>query len=147
MLDKSIIGKEFPEQVFEIEKGKIREFARAIGDKNPAFYDVEEAKKLGMESLAVPPTFPILFAFAGGLLDKIAALKVDFTKMLHGGQEYEYFSPIKPGDIVTGRTVITNLIEKKTKGGFMDLIVMQTTYINQDGLKVLKDTATIVVQR
>lgn len=147
MIDKSIIGKEFPEVRFEIEKGKIREFARAIGDKNPAYYKEEAAKKLGLEGLAVPPTFPTVFAMAGGLLSKMADLGVDFTKLLHGGQEYEYIHQIKPGDTVTGKTVISNVFEKSGKAGTMDFIVFETTYANQNGQNVLIDKSTIVVGR
>jgi acyl dehydratase len=147
VIDKNIIGKEFPEISFEIEKGKIREFARAIGDKNPAYYKEEAAKELGLEGLAVPPTFPTVFAMAGGLLDKVAALGVDFTKLLHGGQEYEYLQPIKPGDTVTGKTVIANVFEKSGKAGTMDLIVYETTYTNQVGQKVLVDKSRLDLRR
>jgi len=147
VVDKSIIGKEFPEISFEIEKGKIREFARAIGDKNPAYYNEDAAKESGLEGLAVPPTFPTVFAMAGGLLDKVAELGVDFTKLLHGGQEYEYIQKIKPGDQLKGKTVITNVFEKSGKAGTMDLIVFETTYTNKDGQKVLIDKSTLVVRR
>ena len=147
MVDKSIIGKEFPEVSFEIEKGKIREFARAIGDKNPAFYKEEAAKELGLEGLAVPPTFPTVFAMAGGFPAAVAELGVDFAKLLHGGQEYEYLQPVKPGDTVTGKIVIADVFEKSGKAGTMDLIVFETTYVNQDGQKVLIDKSTLVVRR
>ncbi|MDY6881683.1 MAG: MaoC family dehydratase N-terminal domain-containing protein [Thermodesulfobacteriota bacterium] len=150
MLDKSKIGKEYPEIRFEVEKGKIREFARAIGDKSPVYYDEEAAKEEGYEGLVMPPTFPTTFtAFSitgGGLFRIIDDLKIDLIKVLHGGQEYEYVKPIKPGDTVTGKTKILDMFEKSGKGGTMDFLVLETTYSNQDGEKVLIDRSTVIIR-
>jgi acyl dehydratase len=148
MVDKSVIGKEYPEFSFEVEKGKIREFARAVGDKSPVFYDEKAAKEEGFEGLVLPPTFPTVFAMAGGLLDKIVPdLNISFVKVLHGGQEYQYFKPIKPGDTVTGKVRIANIFEKSGKGGTMDFFVLETTYTNQNGEKVLLETMTLIQRR
>lgn len=148
MIDKSFIGKEYPEFSFEVEKGKIREFARAVGDKNPVFYDEKAAKEAGFEGLVLPPTFPTVFPMSGGLLDKIIPdLNISFVKVLHGGQEYQYLKPIKPGDTVTGKVRIANIFEKTGKGGTMDFVVMETTYTNQNGEKVLLETMTLIQRR
>ena len=147
MIEKSNIGKEYPERTFEIEKCKIRELAKAIGDKSKVFYDEVVAREDGFEGLAVPPTFSTLFALAGGLESVIIDLKINMAKLLHGGQEYEYFKPVKPGDIVKGKTIITDVIEKSGKAGTMDFVVMETTYINQNEEPVLRDKCTLVVRR
>ena len=147
MIKKSNIGKEYPESTFEIEKCKIRELARAIGDKNKIFYDEDAAREDGFEGLAVPPTFFTLFAMAGGLESVIKDLEINMAKLLHGGQEYEYFKPVKPGDVVKAKTIITDVIEKSGKAGTMDFVVMETTYINQNEEPVLRDKCTLVVRR
>ncbi len=145
MVEKSIIGKEFPESSFEVEKGKIKEFARAIGDPNPLYRDEAAAKKEGLDGLALPPTFGTVFSLSGetSLLDMLTELNINIAKVLHGGQEYIFINPIKPGDTVTGKTVITDVIDK----GKMDLVIMETEYVNQNGTPVLKDKSTIVVRR
>ena len=147
MIEKSNIGKEYPERTFEIEKCKIRELARAIGDKNKIFYDEDAAREDGFEGMAVPPTFFTLFAMAGGLEYVIKDLEINMAKLLHGGQEYEYFKPAKPGDVVKAKTIITDVIEKSGKAGIMDFVVMETTYINQNEEPVLRDKCTLVVRR
>ena len=145
MVDKSFVGKEYPEFSFEVEKGKVKEFAKAIGDKNPLYYDEKAAKEEGFDGLVLPPTFPTIFAMAGGLMEIILGdLKINLAKMLHGGQQYEYIKPIKPGDTVTGKVKIANLFEKEGKAGTMQFIVLETTYTNQKGEKVLIDTSTLV---
>jgi len=147
MIDKSVIGKKYKVSAFEIENGKIRELARAIGDNNPVFYNEDAAVKDGYAGLALPPTFATVFALAGGLMTVVKDLKIDMAKLLHGGQEYQYFAEIKPGDSVSGETEITGVIEKSGKGGIMDLVIMETTYYNQDSKKVLCDKCTLVVKR
>ncbi|MDY6968274.1 MAG: MaoC family dehydratase N-terminal domain-containing protein [Spirochaetota bacterium] len=145
MVDKSFVGKEYPEFSFEVEKGKVKEFAKAIGDKNPLYYDENAAKEAGFDGLVLPPTFPTVFSMAGGLMEIILGdLKINLAKMLHGGQQYEYLQPIKPGDTVTGKVKIANLFEKEGKAGTMQFIVLETTYTNQNGEKVLIDTSTLV---
>jgi len=148
MIDKSVIGKEYPEFSFEVEKGKIREFATAIGDESPVFYDEKAAKEAGFEGLALPPSFPTVFANFGGLMHNVMDdLKLDLAKILHGGQEYEYFGKIKPGDTVTGKVKIANVFEKTGKSGTMDFVVMETTYTNQSGEKVVVDRSTLIQRR
>ena len=45
MADKSLIGKTAKPFTMPIEWGKVREFARAIKDRNPVYFDPEAAKK------------------------------------------------------------------------------------------------------
>jgi len=145
MIDKGVIGKEYPEFTFAVEKGKIREFATAIGDESPVFLDEKAAKEEGFEGLALPPSFPTVFSNFGGLMTKLLDdLKLDLAKILHGGQQYEYFETLKAGDVVTGKVRIADVFEKTGKGGTMDFVVMETTYTNQNGKKVLVDTSTLI---
>ena len=145
MVDKNIIGKEYPEFTFEVEKGKVKEFARAIEDQSPELHDEKAAKEAGIAGLALPPTFPTVFAMSGGLMEvMLNDLKLDLARILHGGQQYEYLKPIKPGDIITGKVRIANAFEKQGKSGTMDFIVMETTYTNKNGEKVLVDTSTMI---
>ncbi|MFH2012747.1 MAG: MaoC family dehydratase N-terminal domain-containing protein [Pseudomonadota bacterium] len=145
MVDKSLIGKDFTEFTYEVEKVKIREFARAIGDKNLLYYDVKAAREAGFEGLAMPPTFPTVLTNASGLMQlMIDKLGLNLVKILHGGQQYEYLKPIKTGETLTGKVKIANVFEKEGKAGKMEFYVMETTYTNQSGEKVFVDTATII---
>ena len=46
-MDPNAAGKSFPPYEFHVERGKIREFADAIGDPNPIYRDPDYAKKTG----------------------------------------------------------------------------------------------------
>jgi acyl dehydratase len=147
MLDKSLIGKKYPEFSFEVEKGKIREFARAIGDNNPVYFDEEAAIREGFGGLIAPPTFGTVIYVASEVIYSILNdLKVDLVKMLQAGQEYEYFKPIKPGDTITQKTKIMDIFEKTSKAGKMYFVIIGTNYINQNGEKALGEKLTVVIR-
>jgi acyl dehydratase len=38
-INKSLVGKEYPPYAVTVERGKIKEFARALGDANPLYLD------------------------------------------------------------------------------------------------------------
>ncbi len=114
MVNREMIGKPLPGFTFEIERGKIREFAKAIGDDNPIYQDVEAARAAGYRDLPIPPTFPTTFA-RWGILDKNAPkvdLGIPLARVLHGEEEYTFLAPICAGDVVTGTGIMTDVQEK-----------------------------------
>ncbi|PWS52277.1 hypothetical protein DLE01_06255, partial [Streptomyces sp. FT05W] len=57
-LDQSFVGRTYPPTpAYEVGREKIREFAEAVGDTNPAYTDPEAAKALGYSDVIAPPTF------------------------------------------------------------------------------------------
>ncbi len=155
MADKSKLGMEFPTYTFEVEKGKIAEFAMAISQKedsnqvNPLYVNREVAKQSGYQDIIVPPTFQTCFPLwaGGGLLPLIQALGIDLIRLLHGEEEYEYFSAIHPGDVMTGKSKVVEMYEKEKKdkpGKFMDFTVIETEIRNQKGELVIKTRSTLV---
>ncbi|MFC1822171.1 MaoC family dehydratase N-terminal domain-containing protein [Thermodesulfobacteriota bacterium] len=141
----SVIGKEYPPYTYEVEKCKIREFARAIGEKNPLYHDEEVAREEGFDGIVAPPTFGTVFYVEGGLMYTIIQdVKGDLIKMLQGGQEYQYFKPIHPGMIITAKTKIADIFEKASKAGTMSFVVIETTFTDQADEKVLSEKLTVI---
>jgi acyl dehydratase len=155
MADKSKLGMEFPEFKFEVEKGKIAEFAMAISQKegkdqiDKVYTDSGHAKKEGFKDIICPPTFQTCFALwgGGGLMPIITTLGINLGRLLHGEEEYEYFAPIHPGDVVTCKTKVSDMYEKEKKnkpGKFMEFTVLETEIKNQKGELVIKSRSTLV---
>jgi len=145
MVDKSAIGKTTAVSTMEVEKGHIRRFAQAIGDENPLYLDEEYARKSRYGGIIAPPTFPTTFGFEGeGVLQ---GLDINYARLLHGEQEYEYFSPIKAGDTINFSTTITDITEKEGKSGVMDIITTETTGHNQNDEKMFVGRSTVVIRR
>jgi len=142
---QDLIGREIPTFEFPIERGKIREFAQAIGDDNPIYHDAAYARKSPCGAVLAPPTFSVTKAFwrTGGTNQEIAGLDNRF--ILHGEEEYEYFKPVVAGDVLTGTGKIAEAYEKAGKrGGKMIFVVFEFTFHNQKGEKVLVSRSTTI---
>jgi N-terminal half of MaoC dehydratase len=126
MADGSIIGTELGATTFPVERGKIREFATAILDDHPQYQS---------EAPQAPPTFTMTTAFWPRQADApVPDLGLNYARVLHGEQEYEYLQPVKAGDTLTGRSRISDVYEKEGKrGGTMKFVVFETTFTNQRG--------------
>jgi len=96
MADKSKLGYTFPSQVMAVEKGKIIEFAMAIGQKGepekikPIYFDEAAAKRAGYPGVVIPPTFPtrMIFGVGGGIIGVVNALGINLGRLLHGEEDY-----------------------------------------------------------
>src|SRR5205807_5405093 len=60
-INKGVVGKEFPPYVVTVERGKIKEFARAIGDLNPFYLDDRVGQASEWGDVIAPPTFAVTF--------------------------------------------------------------------------------------
>jgi acyl dehydratase len=125
-IDQSLIGVWGPEATMHVERGKVREFARAVKDPNPAFTE---------DRALAPPTFLMTIAHWVGDLGKTrSAVKLDFRRLLHGEQDFEYVKPIRAGDVLTFRSRTKEVFEKAGKrGGKMLFIIGETEFRNQRG--------------
>jgi acyl dehydratase len=125
-IDRSLIGVWGPEGTMRIELGKIREFAKAVKDESPAYRG---------DAPVAPPTFLMTIAhWIGDLGQTRSAVKLDFRRLLHGEQDFEYVKPIRAGDVLTFRSRTKDVFEKQGKrGGKMLFIIGETEYKNQRG--------------
>ena len=102
MIDRSWIGHEFAPLRVEVEPGRLRQFAKAVGETRPEYVDVEAARQLGWPALPVPPTF--LFCLEMEQPDPwhfMGLMGIDLARVLHGEQEFNYLAPAWAGDTLT----------------------------------------------
>jgi acyl dehydratase len=145
MLDRSKIGHEFTTFSADVEKGRLKFFAKAIGETNPIYTDEAAARDAGYASLPAPPTFAMVLDMEGPEnMPVLELLDIDIAKILHGSQEFEYFAPICAGDVITVTSRIADMFDKK--GGALEFVVSENTYTNQNGQLAAKATSTLVVR-
>jgi acyl dehydratase len=99
-LDPSFIGRTYPPTAaYEVGREKIREFAEAVGDANPAYLDPDAAKALGHPDVIAPPTFPFVLTYrAAAQVVNDPELGLDFSRVVHGDQRFTYTRPVRAGD-------------------------------------------------
>jgi acyl dehydratase len=127
-INTSVIGKEYAPYVVTVERGKIKEFARAIGDLNPAYLDDRVAQASEWGDIVAPPTFATTFrdehADTSAFLRELGT---DISRVLHGEQEFELFRPIQPGHTYVCRPRVLDIYEKTGRSGPMAFVVRETT--------------------
>jgi acyl dehydratase len=137
------VGRESAPAVLDVERGHIRRFAEAIGDPNPIYVDEAAARAAGHPRIPAPPTF----AIALRANDPRGGIEIDWRKLLHGEQELLFTRPLYAGDRLTivGRIAAADV--KQTKGGVMDVMVLETVGTDSDGARVFTARSTVLVRR
>ena len=52
---------------------------------------------------------------------------------MNGGNDYEYFQPIRPGDAITTRSKIVDISEREGRAGKLIIVLTERTLTNQKG--------------
>jgi acyl dehydratase len=143
-LDQSFVGRSYPPTPpYEVGREKIREFADAIGDENPAYRDPAAAQALGYHDVIAPPTFPIVLTMkAASAIIADPDLGLDYTKVVHGEQRFSYTRPIQAGDVLQ----VTVRVETIRAAAGNDLLTTRGEVTTMDGEHVVTAFSTIVAR-
>jgi acyl dehydratase len=126
-INKGVIGKESPPFVVTVERGKIKEFARAIGDDNPLYLDDQVGRASEWGDVIAPPTFMTTFRDGADSGAFLRELGTDISRILHGEQEFEIFRPIRPGETFVCRSKVLDVYEKTGRSGPMAFVQRETS--------------------
>ena len=97
---------------FEVDREKIREFARAVKDDHPAHYSEAAAKEIGYDALVASLTF---LAVAGRRVQeeifKHFDVPINMERVLHRDQKLVFHRPILAGDKLFFDSYLDSVIE------------------------------------
>ncbi len=143
-IDPSHAGRTWPStEPYLVGAEKIREFADAIGDSNPAYRDRAAARALGHPDVVAPPTFPFVLTFAASrVMIGDPELGIDYTRVVHGEQRFSYARPVCAGDALT----VTVTLETIRSAGGHDMLTSRSDVATVDGGHVLSAWSTLVVR-
>ncbi|WP_432969721.1 MaoC family dehydratase N-terminal domain-containing protein [Dactylosporangium sp. CA-233914] len=145
MIDRDrALSLPFAPLTFEVERGRLRAFARSTGETNPIYRDVDAARAAGHPDLPAPPTF----FFTMGLerdepLGYLGELGIDLRFVLHGEQAFDYRQVAYAGDTLVLQDRITDVYDKR--GGAMEFIVKETAF-HRAGTLVATAKSVLVVR-
>jgi acyl dehydratase len=142
-LNVELVGKQYPTQIYEVGREKVREFAAAVGDDNPAYRDVEAARSLGHSDLVAPPTFAVVVT-RGPQISVIddPDLGLDFSRVVHGDQKFQFTRPIVAGDVLH---TTASVASARTMAG-NDILTIRSDVADADGNAVVSVFATLVAR-
>jgi hypothetical protein len=131
-LNRDLIGKEYGEVEFTVERDRIVQFADAIGDGDPRYRS---------EDPIAPPTFPTVMQIAtGGQVVLDPELGLDYSRVVHGEQEYVIERPLRAGDRLTATPRIADIYAK----GPNEFLVTETIVRDEGGEVVVTGISTLI---
>jgi acyl dehydratase len=142
-VDDSAKGKTYPPYEYEVGKEKIREYAFAVGEDNPVYFDREAAKAAGFRDIPAPPMFAVVYS-AGSVGPAVVdpEVGINLPMMVHGGQEFVWGEPVCAGDVIRTAATCKEIFEQDGKGFY----VFESVSTNQEGAETVRATWTNIVR-
>ncbi|APE34570.1 (R)-hydratase [Nocardia mangyaensis] len=127
------------EDVYEVGREKVREYARAVQDFHPAHWDEDAATALGYSGLVAPLTFVSIPAMAANrtLFESVV---VGYDMFVQTEQVFEQHKPIVAGD----RLVVDVELSSVRRIAGKDLITVTNTFADESGETVHIMHTTVV---
>ncbi|WP_280306248.1 fused (3R)-hydroxyacyl-ACP dehydratase subunits HadA/HadB [Nocardia neocaledoniensis] len=127
------------DDVYEVGREKVREYARAVQDFHPAHWDDDAATALGYRGLVAPLTFTSIPAMAANraLFESVVT---GYDMFVQTEQVFEQHKPIVAGD----RLVVDVELSSVRRIAGKDLITVTNTFADESGETVHVMHTTVV---
>jgi acyl dehydratase len=126
-MNAAAVGRVYPEERFSLAPERVAAFRAVFG-----------------EAGGVPATFATAAEFT--VIPQIVAdpgLGLDFSRVLHGSQEYEFRRPLSEGETLTIRSRIESIREMGGNG----FLVLVTELVEPDGGAVVCTARSTLIER
>ena len=136
------IGRTWPPEYIDVERGAIAKFARSYGETNPLYFDEDYARTTRFGGIIAPPTYISCFgteAFYGAISGH-----PELKRKLHGSDVIEFSAPIRPGDRIAITLRLVDVYSKDGRNGTMLFEVFEQQMVNQHGQEVARLQMTTV---
>jgi acyl dehydratase len=127
VISPSIIGHDWGSWEVLVEAGRLRLFAKAIGETRPIYTDVRAAQAAGYRSILAPPTFAYcLLADSPVGAGYLADIGIPLAQVLHAEQQFQLHGLICAGDRIRVTRRVVDAYEKK--GGLLMFVVLESEF-------------------
>lgn len=132
----------------EMGRSSFRQYALAIVDFNPLYSDREFAQSHGLRDVMAPPTLICdTWQYIDSDMDERGGMvgrgALGELNGLRAGNEYEFFQPIHPDDVITARWTVKDVYERTGRSGTMVFQVVEATFYNQREELLARNTETM----
>ncbi len=143
-LSSNMIGMHYryPDH-YEVEREKVREFARAVQNNDAMFLEDEAAAELGYEGLPAPLTFISIFGYrAQSAFFAHADIAITEEQIVQVDQVLKFLKPVQAGDTLYCDVYVDSV--RRAHG--TDIIVTKNIVSNEAG-EVVQETYTTLAGR
>lgn len=121
------------ERARTVSQDDINAYAALTGDNNPVHLDAEAAAKSRFGGIIAHGML------SAGFISAVLGMELPGPGTIYIGQTIRFTKPVRPGDTVTVRVEITEIVEGKRR------VKLATTCRNQHGETVLDGEATTLM--
>jgi len=141
-LSDKIVGMQFryPDH-YVVGREKIREYAEAVKNDHPAYFEDKAAGDLGYDGILAPLTFISVFGYqAQAAFFESAKIAITDAKIVQVDQVLKFRRPIKVGDHLHCEVSVDSV--RQSHG--TDTIVTKNIISNEDGDEIMETYTTLV---
>ncbi len=143
-LSSNMVGMHYryPE-IYEVEREKIREYAKAVQNLDALFHEDDAAEELGYKGLPAPLTFISVFGYqAQSAFFAYADIAIQEAQIVQVDQVLKFLRPIQAGD----RLYCDVYVDSVRRAHGTDIIVTKNIVSNEAG-EVVQETYTTLAGR
>jgi acyl dehydratase len=140
-LNASLVGKEYAPLELTVERDHVRRFADAIGEDAAVFREAGAARAAGYPDQLAPPTFVTTMQIMASA--QVAAdpdLGLDYTRVVHGEQAFEWKRLAHVGDALRAVPRIASITAK----GPLEFLVVESEITDASGDTVMIGRTTLL---
>jgi acyl dehydratase len=140
-LSSKIIGMHYRyPDFYDVGREKVREYAVAVKNDDPAYHDESAAAQLGHGTLPAPLTFISVFGYqAQTAFFASANIGIEDSQIVQVDQELKFLQPIKAGD----RLYCDVFVHSVRQAHGTDIIVTKNIITNDQGETVQESYTTL----
>jgi acyl dehydratase len=112
-----------------------------VGETDPRYVDPEAARAEGFDDVVAPPMFAAVYS-GPAVFPAIMESGLDFSRMVHGAQEFTWHEPVVAGDEITTEATL----ESRSERGGLEFYVFKSVSKNQRGELVCEGLWTNIVR-
>jgi acyl dehydratase len=140
-MNQALKGKTYQELTFEVDRDRVSQFAAAVGEDDPRFTGPEAARAEGFPEQLAFPTFPtVLGILASAQVVVDPELDMDYSRVVHGEQSFDWRRPVVVGDRLRAVPRIADIYAK----GPNEFLVVETEITDAAGEGVCVARSTLL---
>jgi len=145
------IGTESPPHVLHVEREVVQRYVEAVQDTNPLWHDEDYGRSTHWNGPIVPPyifcalmTITKCSSESGVVPIPAPNVPLPRKNVLEGEETWEFFAPLRVGDVITSRVSLADVKRREGRLGEMFILSYQAETVNQRGELIAKSINTIV---
>ena len=140
-----LIGTSYKTISMVIKEEDVVSFSKATKQEDEIFFNKIAAQNEGFPNIVCPPTYLISIGMKMNILNEcLEDLGIRLEKILHAGQDFNYFDLVFVQDIITMETIFKNAYEKNE--GKLVFFVYESKFYNQNEVEVCVMNNTLLVR-